>query len=49
MTAALTSDASTWAMLLMFGFGGLGFAAFSVGMKVGQIGGRRGGRESSNP
>jgi hypothetical protein len=23
--------------MLMFGFGGLGFAAFSVGMKVGQI------------
>jgi hypothetical protein len=36
LTIALTSEASTWAML-MFGFGGLGFAAFSVGMKVGQI------------
>jgi hypothetical protein len=34
LTIALTSEASTWAML-MFGFGGLGFAAFSVGMKVG--------------
>jgi hypothetical protein len=36
MIVSLTSDASTWAML-MLGFGGLGFAAFSVGMKVGQI------------
>ena len=36
LTIALTSEASTWAML-MLGFGGLGFAAFSVGMKVGQI------------
>ena len=36
MTAALTSEASTWAML-MLGFGGFGLAAFSVGMKVGQI------------
>jgi hypothetical protein len=36
LTIALTSEASTWAMLLT-GFGGLGFAAFSVGMKVGQI------------
>jgi hypothetical protein len=36
LTIALTSEASTWAML-MFGFGGLGFAAFSVGTKVGQI------------
>jgi hypothetical protein len=32
----LTSEAWTWAML-MLGFGRLGFAAFSVGMKVGQI------------
>jgi hypothetical protein len=32
----LTPEASTWAML-MLGFGGFGFAAFSVGMKVGQI------------
>ena len=36
LTTALTSEASTWA-LLMLGFGGFGFAAFSVGMKVGQI------------
>jgi hypothetical protein len=36
MTAALTSEASTWAML-MLGFVGLYLAAFSVGMKVGQI------------
>ena len=36
LTIALTSEASTWAML-MLGFGGLGFATFSVGMKVGQI------------
>jgi hypothetical protein len=36
LTIALTSEASTWAML-MLGFGGFGFAAFSVGMKVGQI------------
>ena len=36
VTIALTSEALTWAML-MLGFGGLGFAAFSVGMKVGQI------------
>jgi hypothetical protein len=34
--AALTPEASTWAML-MLGFGGFGLAAFSVGMKVGQI------------
>ena len=34
--AALTPEASTLAML-MLGFGGFGFAAFSVGMKVGQI------------
>ena len=32
----LTPEASTWAMLLL-GFGGFGFATFSVGMKVGQI------------
>ena len=32
----LTPEASTWAML-MLGFGGFGLAAFSVGMKVGQI------------
>ena len=32
----MTSEASTWAML-MLGFGGFGFATFSVGMKVGQI------------
>jgi hypothetical protein len=32
----LTPEASTWAMLLL-GFGGFAFAAFSVGMKVGQI------------
>ena len=36
LTVALTSEASTWAML-MLGVGGFGFAAFSVGMKVGQI------------
>jgi len=36
LTIALTSEASTWA-LLMLGFGGFGFAAFSVGMKLGQI------------
>ena len=36
LTIAFTSEASTWAML-MLGFGGFGFAAFSVGMKVGQI------------
>jgi hypothetical protein len=36
LTIALTSEASTWAVL-MLGFGGFGFAAFSVGMKVGQI------------
>jgi hypothetical protein len=34
MTAALTSEASIWTMLLMLGFGGLGFAMFSVGMKL---------------
>ena len=34
--AALAPEASTLAMLLL-GFGGFGFAAFSVGMKVGQI------------
>jgi hypothetical protein len=33
---ALTSEASTWAML-MLGFVGFGLAAFSMGMKVGQI------------
>jgi hypothetical protein len=38
LTIGLTSEASTWAML-MLGFGGFGFAAFSVGMKVGQIAG----------
>ena len=36
LTVALTSEASTWAML-MLGVGGFGFAAFSMGMKVGQI------------
>jgi hypothetical protein len=36
MTAALTSEASTWAMLTL-SFVGLYLAAFSVGMKVGQI------------
>ena len=36
LTIVLTSEASTWAMLTL-GFGGLGFAAFSAGMKVGQI------------
>jgi hypothetical protein len=36
LTIALTSEASTWA-LLMLGFGGFGVAAFSVGMKVGQL------------
>jgi hypothetical protein len=34
--AALTPEASTLAML-MLGFAGFGLAAFSVGMKVGQI------------
>jgi hypothetical protein len=33
MTAVLTPEASTWAML-MLGFGGLGFAAFFVGMNI---------------
>ena len=37
MTAALTSEASIWAMLLMLGFVGLGFAMFSVGMKIEKI------------
>jgi hypothetical protein len=36
LTVALASEASTWAML-MLGVGGFGFAAFSMGMKVGQI------------
>jgi hypothetical protein len=36
MTVAVTSEASTWAML-MLSFVGLYLAAFSVGMKVGQI------------
>jgi hypothetical protein len=36
MIAALTPETSILAML-MLGFGGFGFAAFSVGMKVGQI------------
>jgi hypothetical protein len=36
MIAALTSAAWTWAMLLMFGFGGLGFAVFSVARRVGR-------------
>jgi hypothetical protein len=35
MIAVLTPEASTW-MMLILGFGALGFAAFSVGMKVGQ-------------
>jgi hypothetical protein len=34
MIAIFTPDASTWVML-MLGFGALGYAAFSVGMKVG--------------
>jgi hypothetical protein len=34
----LTPEASSWAMLVL-GFGGFGLAAFSVGMKVGQIAG----------
>ena len=36
MTVAMTSQALNVAML-MLGFGGLGLATFSVGMKVGQI------------
>jgi hypothetical protein len=34
----LTPEASSWAMLTL-GFSGFGLAAFSVGMKVGQIAG----------
>ena len=34
MIAVLTPEASTWVMLVL-GFAGLGYAAFSVGMKVG--------------
>jgi hypothetical protein len=36
LTVAMTSQALNVAML-MLGFGGLGLATFSVGMKVGQI------------
>jgi hypothetical protein len=36
LTVAMTYEASNLAML-MLGFGGVGFATFLVGMKVGQI------------
>jgi hypothetical protein len=36
LPVAPTAEASNLAMLIL-GFGGFGFAAFSVGMKVGQI------------
>ena len=35
-SAALTSEASTWAMLLMLGFSGVGYAAFSIAERFGQ-------------
>ena len=35
-SAALTSEAWTWAMLLMLGFSGVGYAAFSIAERFGR-------------
>jgi hypothetical protein len=35
-SAALTSEASNWAMLLMLGFSGVGYAAFSIAERFGR-------------
>ena len=37
-SAALTSEAWTWAMLLMLGFSGVGYAAFSIAERFGRRG-----------
>jgi hypothetical protein len=37
-SAALSSEASTWVILLMLGFSGVGYAAFSIAERFGRRG-----------